>query len=354
MDLVEGQPAQQTKGTQDKKNKRNVKIMVFFPTTRLVQLYSRFLTTRMGLGRVWELHGKMPQWDRTVAARRFRNAPQGVLLTSDVSARGVDYPDVTHVIQVGASPSRETYIHRLGRTGRAGKVGEGILILPEMEQEFLDDLDGLDIVCDEKLQQRLSKPRITNRRLQNELGLLQHDIRRGDDKEIEQSLHLAYHGMISYYFQTCRDRQQSSESVVSTANQLVQDFGLAELPGIDFSRAKSMGIESLPGLNIQKNWEDTNWNADGWIEANRKMMTDDEFQRKPYGDFDDWFGVARRPSKSDDGSKDNHQSPRQKEEGIPSSTRPKQTWSSKTNRKRKKSRFDNFPRWEQPGEFRQQ
>jgi superfamily II DNA/RNA helicase len=40
------------------------------------------------------------------------------MFTSDVSARGVDYPDVTHVIQVGMAPKRESYIHRLGRTGK--------------------------------------------------------------------------------------------------------------------------------------------------------------------------------------------------------------------------------------------
>ena len=85
--------------------------------TRLVQLFYKFFTTRLGHGQVWELHGKMHQRDRTVVARRFRNTPSGLLLTSDVSARGVDYPDVTHVVQVGAAPSRETYIHRLGRTG---------------------------------------------------------------------------------------------------------------------------------------------------------------------------------------------------------------------------------------------
>jgi superfamily II DNA/RNA helicase len=348
MDLVEGHPTNNT--NKGKKKNKNIKIMIFFPTTRLVQLYSKFLTTRMGLGKVWELHGKMHQWDRTTVARRFQNTSQGILLTSDVSARGVDYPDVTHVIQVGAAPTRETYIHRLGRTGRVNKVGEGILILPEMEKEFLEELDGLDIIHDDKLQNRLSKPRIVNRRLENELGLLQHDIRRGDGNEIEKSLQLAYHGMISYYFQTCRDRQQSTESVVSTTNQLVQDFGLAELPAIDFPRAKNMGIESLPGLNIQKNWEDTNWDADGWVETNRKVVQDDEFQRKPYGEFDDWFGVARRPTIQKQDVTNGKERTRRRDTAQHSSERPKQPRSSKM--KKKRSRFDNFQRWDHPGDFR--
>jgi superfamily II DNA/RNA helicase len=45
-----------------------------------------------------------------------------------------------------ADDSRETYIHRLGRTGRAGKRGQGLLILPELEQDFLEDLEGLEIL----------------------------------------------------------------------------------------------------------------------------------------------------------------------------------------------------------------
>ena len=55
----------------------------------------------------------------------FRAARCGVLLSSDVSARGVDYPDVTLVLQLGSPSSTEQYIHRLGRTGRAGKRGRG-------------------------------------------------------------------------------------------------------------------------------------------------------------------------------------------------------------------------------------
>jgi ATP-dependent RNA helicase MSS116 len=59
------------------------------------------------------------------------------LFTSDVSARGVDYPGVKLVIQVGVPSSREQYIHRLGRTGRAGKEGEGIIILAPFEEAFV-------------------------------------------------------------------------------------------------------------------------------------------------------------------------------------------------------------------------
>lgn len=281
-----------------------------------------------------------------MVARRFRNASQGLLFTSDVSARGLDYPDVTHVVQIGAPPSRETYIHRLGRTGRAGKRGEGMLILPEMEEDFLLDLDGLHILPDEKVKHKLSRANITNRRLQNELGILKHDIQLGQtDESLEKSVKVAYHAMISYYFQTCSDKHQSVESVVSTVNQLVGDFGLRELPAIESSRASSMRIESLPGLNIRKRWDEKNWNdGSGWGNTSSGDEThDDQFQRKPYGEFDDWFGVGRaqpKPSK-----RLGESVPRRKDDFA----RVFKTQSKKRKEKLREERMKRFQRFDAPG-----
>lgn len=105
------------------------KIIVFFPTTSQVSYFSNVFRSALGRS-VIEIHSGISQGARTNRSDNFRHSKTGcVLFTSDVSARGVDYPDVTHVVQVGAAMSRETYIHRLGRTGRAGKSGQGIIIL---------------------------------------------------------------------------------------------------------------------------------------------------------------------------------------------------------------------------------
>ncbi len=68
---------------------------------------------------------------RTKMSNTFRKTTDQptILVTSDVSARGVDYPGVTRVIQVGIPHSMEQYIHRVGRTGRAGMDGRGDLVL---------------------------------------------------------------------------------------------------------------------------------------------------------------------------------------------------------------------------------
>ncbi|EUC36747.1 hypothetical protein COCCADRAFT_87326 [Bipolaris zeicola 26-R-13] len=85
--------------------------------------------------RGFEIHSKLSQGQRTRAADDFRFAKSGILFSSDVTARGMDFPEVTHVIQVGLPRERESYIHRLGRTGRAGKEGEGWLILTPFEKQ---------------------------------------------------------------------------------------------------------------------------------------------------------------------------------------------------------------------------
>jgi ATP-dependent RNA helicase MSS116 len=85
--------------------------------------------------RILEIHSKLSQGQRTKAAENFRRADSGILLSSDVTARGMDFPNVTHVIQMGLPSSVEQYIHRIGRTARAGKEGEGWLILNQLEDQ---------------------------------------------------------------------------------------------------------------------------------------------------------------------------------------------------------------------------
>jgi ATP-dependent RNA helicase MSS116 len=267
-------------------NKKS-KIMVFFPMTSLVQLYANIFNLRLGR-RVFELHGKMHQRERSTISRRFRNAGKGVLFTSDVSARGVDYPNVTHVIQIGAAESRETYIHRLGRTGRAGKKGQGLLVLPQVEKHFLQDLGGLDLPVDNELQKGLSKM-IPSKVLMDELGPVAQDVRSGKDPKLEKSISDAYQAMIAYYYHRIEDRQDTDE-FVTTVNTLAQNLGLNKLPPIDSYRARKIGIDNISGLNIQHTWKDQDWSG-GWGETPRHF--DNRRNKKPfgkpYGDFDGKF-----------------------------------------------------------------
>ncbi|KAF2628735.1 DEAD-domain-containing protein [Macroventuria anomochaeta] len=96
--------------------------------------------------RSFEIHSKLSQAQRTRASDDFRVCKSGILFSSDVTARGMDFPNVTHVIQIGLPRDRESYIHRLGRTGRAGKEGEGWIVLTPFEKgEIRRRLRGLPL-----------------------------------------------------------------------------------------------------------------------------------------------------------------------------------------------------------------
>ncbi|CAG8097307.1 unnamed protein product [Penicillium olsonii] len=86
---------------------------------------------------ILEINSRLTQQARTRSADSFRRATEGILFSSDVTARGMDFPNVTHVVQIGIPRDRETYIHRIGRTGRAGKEGEGWLFAHQGERDSM-------------------------------------------------------------------------------------------------------------------------------------------------------------------------------------------------------------------------
>ncbi|KAG6891411.1 ATP-dependent RNA helicase [Termitomyces sp. T32_za158] len=81
--------------------------------------------------------GKQKQQKRTNTFFEFINAPSGILLCTDVAARGLDIPKVDWIVQYDPPDDPRDYIHRVGRTARAGKVGKSLLFLLESELGFL-------------------------------------------------------------------------------------------------------------------------------------------------------------------------------------------------------------------------
>jgi ATP-dependent RNA helicase RhlE len=72
------------------------------------------------------MHGNKSQAQRQRALANFESGCVDTLVATDVAARGIDVPDVTHVINFDAPPDRDAYLHRVGRTGRAGRTGAGV------------------------------------------------------------------------------------------------------------------------------------------------------------------------------------------------------------------------------------
>jgi superfamily II DNA/RNA helicase len=82
------------------------------------------------------LHGDLNQSQRERALRRFESGQAQTLVATDVAARGLDLPDITHVINFDPPAEHSGYIHRVGRTGRAGRGGVGItLVLPDQQAD---------------------------------------------------------------------------------------------------------------------------------------------------------------------------------------------------------------------------
>jgi superfamily II DNA/RNA helicase len=72
------------------------------------------------------MHGDKSQSQREKALRRFHQGGVAALVATDVAARGIDVDDITQVVNFDAPEDRETYVHRIGRTGRAGRTGVGV------------------------------------------------------------------------------------------------------------------------------------------------------------------------------------------------------------------------------------
>jgi len=101
---------------------------------------------------IHEIQGRLEQEQRSRVAERFRKAHEAIMFTSDVTARGMDFPNVTHIIQVGLMMSQEAYIHRIGRTARGASTttGKGFLITTTSEYKgCMDLLDGIPIKREE-------------------------------------------------------------------------------------------------------------------------------------------------------------------------------------------------------------
>ena len=106
-------------------NEQNPYLAMVFCSTR-----SRVSQVAMALARrgylADELHGELSQLQRTNVLRKFREAKLQILVTTDIAARGLDIEGVTHVFNYDMPRDTESYIHRIGRTGRAGQQGVAI------------------------------------------------------------------------------------------------------------------------------------------------------------------------------------------------------------------------------------
>eukprot|EP00606_Chrysophyceae_sp_TOSAG23-5_P001011 GSChrysophyteH2.ASY1.ANO1.186.1 assembled CDS len=199
----------------------NYKIIVFFTTARMTQFYSQIFNlmdpTVLHGSKVFEMHSRKSQSSRTSTSNQFRDCRNAIMFSSDVSARGLDYPDVTYVLQVGLT-DRQQYIHRLGRTARAGKSGHGALMLAPYEEKYmkrsLNDMPLINahIVPTSNIVAAVSRC----------LGAVD------SNTELKQSAQQAYGAWLGYYNSNLRNCGWDKATLVVFANAMASFFGLRQ------------------------------------------------------------------------------------------------------------------------------
>ncbi|KAI4315393.1 hypothetical protein L6164_028208 [Bauhinia variegata] len=213
---------------------RDYKVIVFCVTGMLTSfMYQLLREMKMN---VREIHSRKPQLYRTRISDEFRESKQLILVSSDVSARGMNYPDVTLVIQVGIPCDREQYIHRLGRTGREGKEGEGILLIAPWEEYFLDEIKDLPL-------ERFSLPDIdpqTKLKIEDSIAKIGSDVKER-----------VYHAWLGYY-NSIREIGRDKTTLAQLADKFSKSIGLQTPPALFRKTALKMGLRDIPGIKIRR------------------------------------------------------------------------------------------------------
>lgn len=227
------------------------KVILFLPTTKATMLWATILremnSSLPERTAVHEIHSKLDQNQRSRASDRFRrdNRPS-VLVTSDVSARGVDYPGVTRVIQIGVPNSGEQYIHRVGRTGRGGRAGgRGDLVLLPFESRFVDELRQIPIqpVTTEELKEQLL-PMTTAENLAAMTTKLQGFLPELDPEALEE----VFTSQIGYYLGRGDVLHQSGHRILDGLKEWsVEGMGMEAPPHLSANFLAKLGLKEGRG-----------------------------------------------------------------------------------------------------------
>ncbi|XP_019362669.1 PREDICTED: ATP-dependent RNA helicase DDX55 isoform X1 [Gavialis gangeticus] len=115
------------------------KHLVFFSTCACVEYYGKALESMVKNAKIMCIHGKMKH-KRNKIFTEFRKLPSGILVCTDVMARGIDIPEVNWVLQYDPPRSASAFVHRCGRTARIGHVGSALVFLLPMEESYVNFL----------------------------------------------------------------------------------------------------------------------------------------------------------------------------------------------------------------------
>lgn len=208
------------------------KAILFAPTAALADFYGQILSALPGLPPVSVLHSRMSQNKRTKITNEYRDSSSSILVATDVVARGMDFPGVTTVIQVGLPADKQSYIHRLGRTARADADGRGVLIVSAAEAWF----------------PKWSLKEITLSSREPDLSLAGEVLGIAEKMEEDDKARI-YQAWLGYYNNYLKNLKWDKVELVRQANVYAREgLGSPDTPPIAKTTAGKMGLRGVKGL----------------------------------------------------------------------------------------------------------
>ncbi|CAH8452754.1 unnamed protein product [Schistosoma turkestanicum] len=218
------------------KKNRSKKIMVFMASCMEVKFYYEllnFVDTP-----VLAIHGRQKQAKRTSTFLQFVKAESAVLLCTDVGARGLDIPKVDWILQYDPPDDAKEYIHRVGRTARAGSTGNALLVLRPHELEFLSIL--------RKARVKVVEYEIANSKMADVQPALEKLVK--NNYFLALSAQEAFKGIVRAYASSGLSCFNVDElDLAATA----KTCGLSVIPKVDLN-VKSKRIREIPGQKRYK------------------------------------------------------------------------------------------------------
>ncbi|OAQ97479.1 hypothetical protein LLEC1_08024 [Akanthomyces lecanii] len=215
-------------------HQKKKKVIVFFSSCNSVKYYAELLNYIDCP--VLDLHGKQKQQKRTNTFFEFSNAAHGILICTDVAARGLDIPAVDFIVQFDPPDNTRDYIHRVGRTARgAGKTGRSLLFLQPSEVGFLSHLKAARVPV---VEFEFPSKKIVN--VQSQLERLI-----GKNYYLQQSAKDAFKSYLHAY------ASHSLRSVYDVNKldlaKVAKGFGFSTPPRVDITLGGSMSRERVQG-----------------------------------------------------------------------------------------------------------
>ena len=215
------------------------KVIVFGVTANMVALYAKVFERETPLP-VYTLHSRLSQSARTRTTEAFKEATSGVMFASDVIGRGMDFPNVDLVVQVGLPSSGEQYVHRVGRTARAGNKGRAVILLTQAESFFLIQNSQLPIDSHPKSGAIVGACASYKSKIQQVMSTIEEDVKRK-----------AYSACLGFFAGSgyLKPLRLDKPGLVMMANRFaVEAMHCPEPPPLERKTIGMMGLKGVPGI----------------------------------------------------------------------------------------------------------